>query len=152
MSRYLIEQVRRKKVDGGIACGLVAGYSCTSIKYRKDNNQSLWLELDEADGIPQFYLSDEDHLDIHANLDASDEEIDALNKECIDEFDGISLSEDYNDYYNQFTESQKNNPATNLLRYIICVTKCSDDKLTRLIDLATGKYADEITVPLSEEE
>ncbi len=153
MSRYYIEQVKCEFDNGGIACGSVGGAVCTSVKFRKDNESSLWLELDEIDGMPQFYLSDEDQLDLHLNIDPEDDDaVSAMNANYIEEFEGINLSDDYDDLYDQFANEQKDNPATDFLRYIILVTRCSTDELEGLINMATGKYIDELEIPLSEEE
>lgn len=54
MSRYLIEEVNRGENSKGIAYDILGGPTCTSIKYKKDQEPSRWLELDDIDGIPSI--------------------------------------------------------------------------------------------------
>ncbi len=152
MRRFFVEQVKCNNEDRGVACGPVGGPICTSVKFKKNDEPSRWIELDEVDGMPIFYLSDEDMFDIHISMDISDDEIEAMEETHIKEFEGISLSTDYSDYYEQFSNDQETNPATKLLRYIILINKSSSEELENLIGLATGKFIDEVDIPISAEE
>ena len=153
MSRYFVEHVDCSFDAGGTACGPVSGAICTSVKYRKDNGPSQWLELDEVDGMPNFYLSNRDQFEYHVNFDSDDEkEIEQFNESYIQEFEGISLSDDYGDLYEQFFGDQKDNPASALLRYIIQVARCPAEELEHVINMGTGKYIDEVDIPISEDE
>lgn len=149
MSRYLIEEVKCGGNDGGTACGPVGDVICVSVKYKKDDEPCRYLELDDVDGIPNFYLSNEDLFDFHMNFDAyeDEKEVKRFVKDYIEDFDGVNLSGDYTDLFNQLYGEQMNNPVTPLLKYVILAARCSDYDIEKIIELATGKYADEIDIP-----
>ena len=149
MSRYLIEQIKYGVNDGGDACGPVGGVICVSVKYKKDDGPSRYLELDDVDGIPNFYLSDEDLFDFHVNFNSYDDEdeVKRFVKSYIETLDGVAFSGDYNELFEQFYGNQKTNPITQLLKYIILVARCSNYDMESIIELAIDKYADEIDIP-----
>jgi len=154
MGTFLIEQVKHGENDGGDACGPIGGAICVSVHFKKDNEPSRWIELDDVDGIYQFYLSDTDMFDFHANFNSYDDEdeIKKFNENFIEEFEGITLSDNYIEMFDQINGSQKANPASALIKYMILLVRCSDYKIDDLIDMATGKYIDEIDIPVGDDE
>ena len=154
MSRYLIEHIDCGLNDGGDACGPVSGPICTCIKYKKDDEHSRWLELDDVDGLLQFYLADKDLFDFHVHFNAFDDEkaIKRFNDNYIEEFEGIELSAYSNELFDLLNGDQKDNPATMFLKYIIFLARCSDEDLKKAKETVPGKFIDEIDVPMSEAE
>ena len=154
MSKYFIERVNRDNNGKGHACGIVGGTVCTSIQYRKDNEPSKWLELDDVNGILSFYLSDKDLFEYHVNFDMidNDVEIERINKDLISEYEGISLSDCYEGIFDQLYGDQKDNPAAQLLKYLIYVSTCSDEELMNFIESGTNRFLDKIDIPVSETE
>lgn len=149
MSRYLIEQIKYGENNGGVACGPVGGVICVSIKYKKDEEPSRYLELDDVDGIPNFYLSDEELFDFHVNFNSYDDEGEAKRfvKDFIDNLDGFDIPDNYFELFEEFYGKQGTNPVTLLLKYIILVARCSDYDVESIIESAIGKYVDEIIIP-----
>ena len=86
MSRYYIEDVKCDVLSGGPEPGIV----CTSVKYSNDGD-SKWLTNVEVDGLPNFYLTEEEIFD-KIMADDDDEAFQNYKDEhFIEEFDGISL-------------------------------------------------------------
>ena len=151
MTRYFIEAVKCGVSEDGMACGPVSGTPAASIKFR-EGDETKWLCLAEADGIPNFILADKD---IHTDLvegDADDDEfIEYLNSHFIEDFNGIRFGLEYSEIFESIDEDP-DNPAVPLIRYIIALIRCSRDEEKGLIEMATGKYADELDVPISDVE
>ena len=82
---YLIEDIKCGITDGGIGCGPISGNVVTAIKYN-DGNKSLYLNLIEVCGIPEFHLSDNDIYDELIKEEFSDEYQELLDKTYINEF------------------------------------------------------------------
>ncbi len=148
---YIIENVKRGENDKVCGCEITGGPICISVKYKKDNEPSKWLELDDVMGIPNFYLSDHDLFDYHISFNSDDEDdIKNFNENFINEFEGVTFSGDYTGLFDQFYGEKKGNPAVLLLRYMILVANCSDEELTKFIDMVVGKSVDSVDIPISE--
>ena len=149
MKRYFIEEAKCGVSEGGMACGPVGGAVNAAIKFSADG-VTKWLSNSEVDGIPNFFLTDEDVFEKLCADELSQEFVDYMNEHFASEFDGLDLGE-YEDVFNSLTENPEN-PAVPLVRYLVSLTRCSLEDEESLIKLATGKYIDEVEVPLSEEE
>ena len=148
MKRYFIEEVKCGVSEGGFACGPVPGSVVVAIKYR-DGQESKWLNMVEVDGIPNVSLTDND---IYDDMIREDEDsIEFFEKHSIGDFNGIAIDYDYSTTFESIAEDPKN-PAVPLIRYLITLTRCDMDEVEGLIQMATGKYVDEIDIPVSDEE
>ena len=145
MKRFLIEQAKCGIAESVPMFGVVV----TSVKYN-DGESSKWFHLVEVDGIPCFYLTDEDAYDMFITNEFDDEDEEMLDNSYIAEFNGISLGT----YEEVFDSIYKNpdNPAAEFIRYVITLTRCDLEDVQKLVEMAVGKYVDEIKVPASDEE
>ena len=151
MERYFIETAKYGITDGGMACGPVFGSVVVTIQF-KAGSRVRWLSLVDVDGIPNVYLSDKDIHEKLAAEDLDDEEFtEYMDEHFINEFEGIAFGEDYFTTLESIDEDPKN-PAVPLIRYLIALARCEKDDVEELIRRASGKYADEIDIPLSDVE
>ena len=67
------------------------------------------------------------------------------------EFEGIELDESYSTPYACMYEDPEN-PANPLIRYLLALSLCRMEEVEGIIDLARGKYIDEVEIPLTEAE
>ena len=142
MKRYLIEEAKCDFMENAFDGGLVV----SSVKYKCDG-ESRWLNLDEFNGIPMFFLTDEDYFDRLFDFDISEELVRELEDNWqIFDFEGIDL-DDY-DCLIESMEEDEENPAIPLLRFIVALTRCNAEDVDGLIKSAAGKYADEIPLPV----
>ncbi len=134
-----------------MACGPVFGNVVVTVQF-KEGSTTQWLSLVEVEGIPNVYLSDKD---IHENLvaeDFDDEEFNTyMDEHFINEFDGIAFDVDYSTTFESIADDPEN-PAVPLIRYLITLVRCRMDEVDNLIQMASGKYADEIDIPTSDVE
>ena len=69
----------------------------------------------------------------------------------IHEFDGIAFDDQYSTTFESMAEDPEN-PAVPLIRYLIALVRCGMDEVEDLIQMASGKYADELDIPASDVE
>ncbi len=151
MAKYLIEEAKCGVTDGGMACGPFPGTVVAAVKFR-NGKKSKWLFLSEVDGIPCFTLTDKDIYDDLLKEDLENEEfMEYMNTHTIYELDGIELGCSYDELFESISENPEN-PGIPLIRYIIALTRCKMDELDPLIEMAKGKYADELDIPMSDVE
>lgn len=151
MKRYFIEAAKCDITEGGIACGPVSGNVVVTIQF-KEGSKTQWLSLVEAQGIPNVYLSDKDVHEALVAEDYDDEEfIQYMEDHFISEFNGIEFDDDYSNIFASIAEDPKN-PAVPLIRYLITLVRCEMDDVEVLIQMAAGKYVDEIDIPVSDVE
>ena len=145
MKKYLIEDAKCGVAEGGISCGPVSGSVNAAIKF-KESNKTQWLSLSEYDGIPAFYLTDDDIFDSLVEEDYNNEKLwDYIKDHEVSEFDGLTLGE-YEDVLDSIKEDSQN-PAVPVIRYLISLVRCEKDEENKLISMAIGKYADELEIP-----
>ena len=150
MKRYLIEDAKCGITDGGMACGPVSGSVIATVKF-KEGDKSQYLSLAEVSGIPNFFLTDRDVYDDLIKEDFDDKEFDSyMNASYISDFNGVELGE-YVDVLESIHEDPEN-PAVSLLRYIIALVRCPMEDVDGLVEIASGKYADELEIPISDVE
>ncbi len=151
MKRYLIEEAQCGITKGGFACGPISGQVITSIKYN-DGAGSKWLSIAEYDGFPMIYVSERDIFD-DLIKDAFEDEafMEYLEAHKIGDFDGVYLGGEYQDVFEGIYEDPEN-PAARLLKYAIALTRCAEGEEKDLIDMASGKYVDELDIPISDVE
>ena len=143
MSRYYIEDVKCNILSGGPDPGIV----CTSVKY-SDGKAAKWLTNVEVDGLPNFYLTDDDLFD-RIMADDDDEEFDEYrDAHFIEEFDGIGLGE-YEEIVDALTEKEEA-PAASLIKYVIAVTRSDMERTQELIRTGKGKNADELKITMED--
>ncbi len=151
MKRYFIEEAKRGITEGGIACGPVSEHVVVTVKFKKDST-TQWISLVEVEGIPNVYLSDKD---IHEELvaeDFDDEEFaEYMEEHFISEFNGIEFDVYYSTTFEDIAADPEN-PAIPLIRYLISLTRCDMDDVEGLVEMASGKYADELDIPASDVE
>ena len=145
MQRYYIEDAK---------CGVVSygptGFVVVTVGFN-DGAETQWLHMVDVDGILNVVLTEKDiHDELMANED--DEAFNEyVNEHNIYEFEGIDFDGDYVTTYNSLHENP-DNPATALIRYAVTLVQCPMDEVDGLIELAVGKYIDEVDVPMCEEE
>ena len=151
MKRYFIEGVQFGESEGGIACGPVGGSEVVTVKYN-DSEATHWLSLVDYDGFPNFYLTDED---VHARIveeDLDDKEFTKYMEDIsIYDFDGVSLGGEYVDVFEGLAEDPAK-PAVALIRYLINLVSCGEEKVESMIKMATGKFVDDLDIPMSRAE
>ena len=145
MKRFLIEEAKCGVAD---SCPMV-GIVITSVKFN-DGGSSKWLNLAEVDGIPCFYLTENEVYDTLIANEWGDEFQETLDNSYIEEFEGIVFGE-YEEMFDSIYEDL-DNPAASFIRYIIALTRCDLKDVKKLVKRAVGKYVDEIKVPVSDTE
>ena len=151
MKRYFIEEAKCGITEGGIGIGPVPGNVVVSLKFQ-DGTRTQWLNVVEVDGIPNVYLSDEDIFDPLLAEDLDDEDFtEYMLDHYITEFEGIVFDTDYEATFESISENP-DNPAVPLIRCIIALVRCSMDETEELIQMMSGKYADEVEIPVSDVE
>lgn len=146
MKRYLIETAKCDVTEGGMACGPIPGNVVATVQFKEDQ-KSQWLSLVEVMGIPNVYLTDQDIFDKLLAEDPDDDEfIEYANQHQIWDFNGIEFAEDYNATLSSF-EEKPDNPAIPLIRYLLSLVRCDWDDMGDIIKTASGKYADELSIP-----
>lgn len=149
MGRYMVNDVKCGVADGGVACGPVSGAVNVSVNI-SDGEKNYWISSAEFEGIPNFYITDDDIFDGLMNPFENDEFIEFMNESFVDEFEGISLGE-YQDIFESIKENS-GNPAVALIRYMILLTRCSMEELDAFLNMAKGKYIDDLEIPASDVE
>ncbi len=151
MKRYFIETAKCGITEGGMACGPVSGNVVVTVQF-KEGATTQWLSLVEVEGIPNVYLSDKDIHEALVAEDFDDEEFTAyMDEHFINEFNGIAFDADYSTTFESIADDPEN-PAVPLIRYLITLVRCSMDEVDDLIQIASGKYADELDIPASDVE
>ena len=151
MKRYFIESAKCGVTKGGFGCGPIPGNVIATVQFN-DGETTQWLTLAEVQGIPNFVLADKDIHEAMLKEDFDDDEyVDYMQDHFIGEFEGIEFGEDYATTF-ECIASDPENPAAPLIRYLITLTRCGMDEVEELIQLASGKYTDEIDIPQSDVE
>ena len=151
MKRYLIKEAKCDVTKGGMACGPVGGNVVVSVTI-SDAEKTQYLSMVEAAGIPNFYLTDHDIFDDLVKEDFEDEAFtEVMVASYISNFEGIDVSDEYVGMLRDMYKDLEN-PAVPLLRYIIVLARCPMEDVEKLISMASGKYADEIEIPVSDVE
>ena len=150
MKRYLIEEAKCGVTEGGMACGPVPGTVVASLKLN-DGKRVRWLSLCEVDGIPNMTVTDDDIYDVLITDDFSDTFVDFLNDHTVNEFDGIEIDDGYYTTYSCIQENP-DNPAGSVMKLIIALVRFDMDETEALVEASTGRYADEIDIPLCDME
>lgn len=149
MKRYFIETVKCDVTTGGIACGPVGGEVVASVKFN-DGSVSQWISLVEVEGIPNAFLTDKDIFDGLLSGDFEDQRFtDYLNNHYLNDLNGIKITGEYTDIFISLSEDL-DNPAVPFIRYLIALVRCEMDDVEELIEMATGRYVDELDIPISD--
>lgn len=147
MGKYYINEVKCGLSEGGMACGPVSGNVVVSVNV-KEGDKAFWISNIEVNGIPNFYVSEENIFDKLRNGDDDEDLSDFLERKSINTFEEISLGE-YDDVIKSI-KLNEDNPAASLIRYIILLTRCSMNSVDTVIAMAKGKYIDEIELSESD--
>ena len=151
MKRYLIEEAKCGITNGGFGCGPIPGTVITSVKYN-DGARSKWLSIAEYDGLPMTFVSERDIFDdLMKDASEDDEFTEYLEEHQIWELDGVEFGDEYSDVY-EGIYADPMNPAAQLLKYAIALTRCEEGEEEDLINMAAGKYTDELDIPISDAE
>lgn len=175
MSRFFVKNIRSEKVCDEV--GAVYGFKTlvVSIEYQKDGGDSGWLTVVKADdanlGIPSFFTDDEDRFEKYvdhyddsktfAYYGGGTRAYPDFEPVRIDSFEGIDLNCDgcigeydnmYYRLYDQIFNSKRDNEAAQFLRFVIALITSGENEADELIELAKGRYIDEIDIPVCEME
>ena len=149
MKKYYIEEAKCGVTDAGMESTPVA-----AIKVKEANGTSEWLSLIEADGIPIVFQTTEDMFDKLIANDQSEDDgayYEFMDAHTIHDFNGIVFGEDYTETFDSISEDP-DNPAIPLIRYLIALERCDMEEIDDLVNMAVGKYADELEIPMSDVE
>ena len=151
MKRYFIEEAKCGVTKGGMACGPDLADVVAAVKFNTGADPQ-WISLVEVEGgIPCAYLSDKDiYEDLQKDVMEDEEFIEYLQGYSINDFNGITLNGDYFGTF-MIIDEDPENPAVPLVRYLIALVRCGWEDLEELIGMA-GQYADEMDIPMSDEE
>lgn len=175
MSRFFVKNIRSIKLWDEV--GDVYGFKTlvVSIEYQKDGGDSGWLTVVKADdaylGIPSFFTDDEDRFEKYvdhyddsktfAYYGGGTRAYPDFEPVRIDSFEGIDLNCDgclgeydnmYYRLYDQIFNSKRDNEAAQFLRFVIALITSGENEVDELIELAKGRYIDEIDIPVCEME
>ena len=150
MKRFLIEEAKRAVTKGGLEWEDAPASVVVSVKY-KDDAAVQWLNMVEFEGVPNVFLSDRDIFEKLVEEDFEDQAFACyLDTHFIEEFNGIVMGE-YAAVFDAIA-SDPENEAIPLIRYMILLARNSADEAEAFIEMAAGKYADEIEIPESDVE
>ena len=149
MGKFFVEDVKCGLGKGGMSCGPGTGKVIVSINV-KEGDDSFWISNVEVNGIPNFYISEEDIFDKLCNGSDEEDFFEFLEKRNIDSFEKISLGE-YDEIRKSINQNV-GNPAVSLIRYIILLTRCPLESVEAVVAMAKGKYVDELEIPASDVE
>lgn len=151
MKRYFIETAKYDIAEDDIACVSTLRTVVATVQF-KEGSTTQWLSLVEVDGIPNVYLTDKDIHEAQVAEDFHDEEfIEYAAAHYITEFNGIDFDADYSTTFESIADDPENLAAP-LIRYLIALVRCDIDEVDDLIQMASGKYADELDIPASDVE
>ena len=176
MSRFFVKNIRSEKVCDEVG----AVYGCfktlvVSIEYQKDGGDSGWLTVVKADdvylGNPSFFTDDEDRFEKYvdhyddsktfAYYGGGTRAYPDFKPISIDSFEGIDLNcsgcfgkygNMYYELYDQIFNSKRDNEVAQFLRFVIALITSGENEADELIELAKGRYIDEIDIPVCEME
>ena len=145
MKRYFIEEAK---------CGVInygpSGVVITAVKFSVDD-VAQWLYVVDVEGILNVVLTDNDIYDELMEDNGDEEFNDYVNAHNIGDFEGIEFDGDYFTTYASMYDDPEN-PANPLIRYLLTLNACSMEEVDDLVELAVGKYIDEVDIPVSDEE
>lgn len=145
--RLLIESAQCGSDGGGMACGPVAGSIIAEVNVKQEDGEEFYMTLVEVDGLPVFYKSPISLYKYHVNIERYADYIDEIDKYSIDfPIDG----HDFLQYIWLFEHPEL--PYFQLYRYLIYLVRASWDETDEYIAETTGKYLDELTIPMSDVE
>lgn len=139
MEHLKILSARYKVAGGGLACGPVSGSVIAEAEFEKPDGQVLFLTGVETMGIPTFVITDNSVFDriVSAEEGEDDDLSDVLDDHTLDVGEYPDIFEDRNPKY------------FDMLRYIIYIIGNDYDETDEFIKRTTGKYLDEIEIPVS---
>lgn len=140
MKRFFIEEIKRDAAETG---------PVVSIKFKEDD-KTQWIHLAEEEEEANVFTSEDD---IHEKLLADELEegfLDYLNENDTGNVNGLTFGE-YGHLFDQIYEEAENE-AVPLIRLLVTITRSEAEDAEKLIALATGKYVDEIEIPVSDKE
>ena len=147
MTRYFIEDAKCGYDTFFDGCGPHATVA-SAIKYKEDNGETGWLYCVHPEGFwPIIALYEEDVYEeiISGRLpEGPDYEVDS--------FGGLSWDPVEHEGLYELFYKNKNSGAANLIHYAYDLCVCTTDKESELLDLGIGHYADEIEVPILDNE
>ena len=141
MREYYIEDIRSDALNGG-----TLGFAAGAVKFTEDD-ESQWLSAVDMDGVPNVYLSDECIFD-ELMENPGDETLERSNRYYITEFNDIDVT-DYEEAY-RCMEQDPDNPAVPLIKLLIALLRSDWDDAGKLADAASGRYADEVDIPMTD--
>ncbi|MDO4466841.1 MAG: hypothetical protein Q4C49_07515 [Bacillota bacterium] len=145
MEKIKILKAQCGVTEGGMACGPVGGNVVATVTYEVDGEVSYLSEV-EVQGIPNFYLTEDDIFDKLLEEDMDDEEFtEYLDDNYLDGFAGFELDIDY-DFVNNLRDEETG--YGKLLLYIIYIVRSELDEMSQFITDSIGKTIDEIDIPL----
>lgn len=146
MKRYLIEDAKSGVKGEGTNTDCCFGSIVAAVKFSADG-ESIWIYSIEEVGVPSFYLSEDDLFDELVQDNPENEEFHKnMSINCsINEFEGIEL-DDY-DAALESIDDNIENPAGQLIRLLIALTRLEQEESDELAEEAIGKYADEVAIP-----
>ena len=148
---YYIDNVKVGLTEGGVSmCGPVDPSVVVSVQFHCEDGNQYWFHCVEFDGMPSFYITEEDMFD---KLIEEDEGFyDWLNRCCaINRFEDIRLSGEYDEIFERM-DRMAGHPAIPFLRYVIALVRCGMGEVKELTKMGIGKDAAAINVPISDVE
>ena len=137
MARYFIESVQYGEDAGGIACGPVSGALIAEAKILSDTGEVFFMSLADVMGIPNFIKSPVSTFDLQIRCEPNDEEIEQL----------LSWNVDTGEYYEIF--ENRDPEWFQLYRYLIYIISAGEDSRKTFMSETSGRYLDEIDIPVS---
>ena len=138
MKRYRVLEAKCGVGEGGFACGPVAGPVVAEIRLSDEDDSAFYLSLVEVDGIANWFRTDRSTIDELLSEDNDESIFDYLND------NNLPLGE-----YGEVLD-EKEDELYQAYRYLIYLVRCEMDETEPFIKATTGKYLDEIGVPMSD--
>ena len=141
MEHLKILSARYKVAGGGLACGPVSGSVIAETQFEKPDGQIFYLTGVETMGIPTFVITENSVFDRIVSAEEGEAEDDDLS----DVLDDHTL--DVGEYPDIFED--RDPEYFDMLRYIIYIIGNDYDDTDEFIKKTSGKYLDEIEIPVS---
>ena len=143
MSRYFIEDAKCGYDTVFDGCGPHSTVA-SAIKYKEEDGHTGWIYCVHPDGLwPMIALYEEDvYEEIIRGEFPEGPDYDA------DSFGGLNWDPEETESLFEALAKNKNNGATNLIRYAYNLCTCPTEEEAELLSLGIGHYSDEIEVPI----
>lgn len=149
MAKRLIEDIKVGVSNGGMACGPVGGSVVTELKLRNTKEDTVnYYQIVETDGIATLLESEESLYDILIEENDKDEGTWAKVEEA-----QVGGYDSYSEFYSDLKDPEVfPEEDVQMWKLLIYFTRANWEEIDKMKPQFTGKYLEDITVPICDVE